>query len=615
MKLYNFKISGFKKIKEASVFFGDATFLIGPNNCGKSSILEALNVILSDRKSLDSSFFYSIAQDESKNPELGVSEIVLEVEFRDVPNESMNWRGFKGRILSYDVGSENETGKRIFYKKTYKLDKPCEIAIKSLKRTLKSEYKDVTNINDFIEKGLDKEELETIFGNIGADKKFSKPDKEKFEMLDCIWDLDQEKEEWIPNPGGISTIVLSKLPHYLLIPANIDYEEISSPKGSLQKILTELFREVRESSENYKSAQQYLIALSRELNPDDKNSQFGVMMNDLNRVLDGVFPDTKFFASANLSGPENLTPSFDIFMSSNIKTSVSCQGTGMVRAAIFALLKFRQERYLQGKGGRKLLIGFEEPEIYLHPSAANQMRDTIYSLAQSSAQIIATTHSPYLIDISRNPRQILNRVSSCNNSSQVYPFSISDKFLELQEDDKQYVKMLAKIDDYLARIFFTHRVIIVEGDTEEVVLREALNRLTPKAKATVYSKVEIIKARGKATIIGILKYIRALKIDFFVIHDRDNHTPGAAKFNAPIEVAAGDPSRIFQMEECIEDFLGYDAPSSEKPFNAYKKTTSWGRKWTDVPSNLRNLLSRATGINLDILNDSDESSIINPASS
>ncbi len=52
---------------------------------------------------------------------------------------------------------------------------------------------------------------------------------------------------------------------------------------------------------------------------------------------------------------------------------------------------------------RSLIIGFEEPEIYLHPSAANQMRDLIYELSDGQSQIIATTHSPYLIDLSRKP--------------------------------------------------------------------------------------------------------------------------------------------------------------------------------------------------------------------
>ncbi|WP_318351672.1 AAA family ATPase [Klebsiella pneumoniae] len=47
----------------------------------------------------------------------------------------------------------------------------------------------------------------------------------------------------------------------------------------------------------------------------------------------------------------------------------------------------------RGEDARSLIIGFEEPEIYLHPSAANQMRDIIYDLSGLSSQII-TTHSP-----------------------------------------------------------------------------------------------------------------------------------------------------------------------------------------------------------------------------
>ncbi|WP_448103490.1 AAA family ATPase [Pedobacter panaciterrae] len=39
MKLHTLKISGFKRLKQIQVNFGDATFLIGQNNCGKSSIL------------------------------------------------------------------------------------------------------------------------------------------------------------------------------------------------------------------------------------------------------------------------------------------------------------------------------------------------------------------------------------------------------------------------------------------------------------------------------------------------------------------------------------------------------------------------------------------------
>lgn len=61
---------------------------------------------------------------------------------------------------------------------------------------------------------------------------------------------------------------------------------------------------------------------------------------------------------------------------------------------------------------RSLIIGFEEPELYLHPNAISKIKDTIYRLAENpNNQIICTTHSPYMIDISRRPRQILNNLS------------------------------------------------------------------------------------------------------------------------------------------------------------------------------------------------------------
>ena len=42
MRLHSMKISGFKRIKNAEILFGDATFLIGMNNAGESPGLQAM---------------------------------------------------------------------------------------------------------------------------------------------------------------------------------------------------------------------------------------------------------------------------------------------------------------------------------------------------------------------------------------------------------------------------------------------------------------------------------------------------------------------------------------------------------------------------------------------
>lgn len=589
MRLHRLSINGFKRLHTAEIEFGNATFLIGANNAGKSSVLKAIGWLLSNSKRMDIDCFCSELDEETGETKITCDTVVLEAEFRNVPKAASEWRGFKGRIFSYDPKDTGETGRSIFYRKTYKVLEDVKIELKTLKRAMKPEFADLHKPADFIAAGATPELIAESFSVL--DKKISAGDRDKLELIDELWDINEE-EEWALNPGGIGSVVLSKLPSVLIIPADAASHEIDQKNGVLQKILHELFKDVRESSANYKDAQACLNLLAKELDPGDAGSEFGKMMDELNTVLSGVFPESRIYAAADLSSPDALVPTFAIEMSSNIRTSVANQGTGMVRAAVFGLLRFRQQwlKRREGNDDRGLIIGFEEPEIYLHPSAANQMRDLIYDLSDQSSQIVATTHSPYLIDLSRKPKQVLNRFQYEKGHTSVLPFSVSEEFVKLQNSDKDHVKMLIKLDDHVSRIFFTRRVLVVEGDTEEIVIKEAIRRMPPEMKALVLSGSELIKARGKASIIGLVKYLGALKVDFFVIHDRDKGTEGAEKFNEPIKAAVGNDKKLILLEECIEDFLGYPAPSSEKPFNAFKRTLEWGEGWDGVPEQLKKLL-------------------------
>jgi len=592
MRLHRLSINGFKRLHTAEINFGKATFLIGANNAGKSSVLKAIGWLLSNSKRMDTDCFCSELDEETGEAKITSDTVILEAEFRNVPDVASMWRGFKGRIFSYDPKDSGETGKSIFYRKTYKLAEDVKIELKTFKRMMKSEFVDLQKPSDFIGAGGAPDLFSEIFSAL--DKKISPGDRDKLELIDELWEIKEEEEEWAINPGGIGGVVLSKLPSILIIPAESASHEIDQKSGVLQKTLHELFKDVRESSANYKEAQACLNLLAKELDPSDIGSEFGKMMGELNTVLGGVFPESRIYAAADLSSPDALVPTFEIEMSSNIRTSVANQGTGMVRAAVFGLLRFRQQwlKRRNGNDARGLIIGFEEPEIYLHPSAANQMRDLIYDLSNQNSQIVATTHSPYLIDLSRKPKQVLNRFQYEKGNTTVLPFSVSEEFVKLQSNDKDQVKMLIKLDDHVSRIFFTRRVLVVEGDTEEVVVKEAIRRMPAEMKSLILSGSEIIKARGKASIIGLVKYLNALNVDFFVIHDRDKGTEGAEKFNEPIRAAVGNDERLTLLEECIEDFLGYPVPGSEKPFNAYKHTLGWGEGWDGVPEQLKKLLTK-----------------------
>ncbi|MFN7687504.1 MAG: AAA family ATPase, partial [Sphingobacteriales bacterium] len=94
MKLEYFYIKGFRRIKESKVQFGDATFLIGENNIGKSSVLKAMEFFFSDGSKLSDQDYFMVGESGFQ-----VEEVILEAKFIDLPHESNTWRGFKGRII------------------------------------------------------------------------------------------------------------------------------------------------------------------------------------------------------------------------------------------------------------------------------------------------------------------------------------------------------------------------------------------------------------------------------------------------------------------------------------------------------------------------------------
>ena len=65
MRLHSLKLNGFRRIKSAEILFGDATFLIGSNNAGKSTIFKAIETLLSGAKQLPSTEYYSVVDADS----------------------------------------------------------------------------------------------------------------------------------------------------------------------------------------------------------------------------------------------------------------------------------------------------------------------------------------------------------------------------------------------------------------------------------------------------------------------------------------------------------------------------------------------------------------------
>ncbi len=121
MRLHSLKIEGFRRLHSACIMFGDATFLIGANNTGKSTVFKAIEYLLSAKKTIPSSEYYSVIDEETGETKPVVTTIVLEAEFRNLPYDAHQWRGFKGRIFSYTTEDEGDSGLSVTYRKTFEL--------------------------------------------------------------------------------------------------------------------------------------------------------------------------------------------------------------------------------------------------------------------------------------------------------------------------------------------------------------------------------------------------------------------------------------------------------------------------------------------------------------
>ncbi len=213
MYLHTLRVQGFKRLVDVSVQFNGATFLIGQNNCGKSSLLKAIEYLLSN-KQIGIADFYSEKDPDSGESVIATEKVTMTAEFRNVSLESNSWKGFKGRTYNYDIEEgSNETGISIIYKKEWEPGKPPTQFLKAYERVLKDEYSSVKKIEELIQLGVSEQLVLEAFdkteGNISAKL------KEKLDYLDDLWDL-TENETFFKNPGGIPGNVLSRLPRYLL---------------------------------------------------------------------------------------------------------------------------------------------------------------------------------------------------------------------------------------------------------------------------------------------------------------------------------------------------------------------------------------------------------------
>ncbi|WP_122242675.1 ATP-dependent nuclease, partial [Pseudomonas syringae] len=198
-------------------------------------------------------------------------------------------------------------------------------------------------------------------------------------------------------------------------------------------------------------------------------------------------------------------------------------GHGLIRQAIINLLGIFKETKADGKH----IILFEEPELYLHPSNKRRFREALYDLAgQNSYQILCVSHDPQLIDLAKPHTSLARFVKHKDGTTSIH--QAGHGLFDSDEDTKNQVQMLNRFDPHVCESFFADEVVMVEGDTEAIVVRDILDRCFNK------SEVFVLNTGSKNNMPFFIKILSHFKICQHVIHDSDErylYTNGVLSLN------------------------------------------------------------------------------------
>jgi putative ATP-dependent endonuclease of the OLD family len=162
---------------------------------------------------------------------------------------------------------------------------------------------------------------------------------------------------------------------------------------------------------------------------------------------------------------------------------------------------------------RDTVIIVDEPELHLHP----RWQTTLFALFEKLAlntgnQFLLATHSPTFIS-----------PASIQYVSRVYIEDQKSNIIRLNSINLPNNKHLFNIvnSQNNEKIFFTEKVILVEGISDKIFFEKVLDIVADRAGKPRDSAIEIISVGGKGLFAAYMQLLEACRVKFAIIADLD----------------------------------------------------------------------------------------------
>lgn len=320
---------------------------------------------------------------------------------------------------------------------------------------------------------------------------------------------------------GAKNVQQGKFGKIIYIPAILDIKENTKLTGtsSLKNLLEIAFNSKLEKDVNYSKVSESIDALTKSMRSQEAG-ELSKLETNLNKELSSWGVNINFKLKTPTAG-DLLKNMLDYNMlENNQNISLDRLGTGFQRHFIYNLIKLSSNyNEIKEKKDKDFtpvmtLLLFEEPEVFLHPTAQENLSLYLRQFASNfSNQVLISTHSSQFVSMNIIDIYSIIRLEKQDGITSVY--QINTPIPELEE-----CKNLVFFDRPRSDLFFARKVILVEGSTEYMFFNYIKQKNLIDTESTM--QVCCIDTLGKYSMPYFIKILKNFNINYSVLWDLDN---------------------------------------------------------------------------------------------
>ncbi len=339
-----------------------------------------------------------------------------------------------------------------------------------------------------------------------------------------------QTESFGPPPNGLEAGISKLFPEPIRIGAMENAAEDATKaktSNTIGKLLNELSKGVQEA--HHQEIEEHLEAVRGFIDSSGAN-RFGALSEideAINEKICSFFPGV----NVKLHFPvPDFTELFSkgtvkVFEDENTPRDFENLGHGAQRSIQMALIQYLAEIKQTADVPTTTLLLIDEPELYLHPFAIEQIRTALLTLSKHSYQVVFSTHSPQMVTSHHAHHTLLVRKE--NRRTKIRR-RLEDAIRDIEPRAEHQIAHLFSLTQSHA-FLFADKVVLTEGKTEHLLLPTLYEAMIGRTLGQ--DQIALIPVGGVDSLAKCIRILQHMDIPAVAIADLDYALRGAIDSN------------------------------------------------------------------------------------